>query len=391
MASQDAAPALGVGIIGCGNISTSYLKLAPLFRDIEVRAVADLDWQIAAERGAEFGLPAMDPKALLARDDIAIVVNLTIPAAHTAVTRSILEAGKHAYSEKPFVLDLDEGKAIGALADARGLRVGSAPDTFLGGAHQTARALVDAGGIGRITSGACYFMNHGMEGWHPNPEFFYQPGAGPVFDMGPYYITNLLQLLGPVRAVAALTSTAESERTITSQPRAGQTLTVNTPTNALALLHFEQGATISFSASWDVWAHRHEPMELYGTLGSLYLPDPNFFGGVLEKVDTSGKVEQVDISAHPFAQPNWELETNPRANYRMAGLADMAQAIRQNRPHRCSFDMALHAVDVMESILKSGQGGAFVATSTTFERPAPLTPQDARDLLAGVRAESPAA
>lgn len=218
----------------------------------------------------------MSVDQLLADPSIAIIVNLTIPTAHASVTRSILEAGKHAYSEKPFVLTLAEGEELRALCESTGLRIGSAPDTFLGGAHQTARQAIDEGAVGRIASGTCHVMSHGMEHWHPNPDFFYQPGAGPVLDLGPYYITNLLQLLGPVRQVAALTTAASTHRTISSQPRAGETIPVDTPTTIHALLAFEQGASITLSASWDVWGHRHKPMELYGTDGSLYVPDPNF-------------------------------------------------------------------------------------------------------------------
>lgn len=372
---------LGVGIIGCGNIASTYLRLAPLFKTIELRGVADLNPAAAKAQSEAFGVPAMDVDALLANDDIDIIVNLTVPTAHAAVTRSILEAGKHAYSEKPMVLSLEEGEQIGTLAASKSLRVSSAPDTFLGGAHQTARMAIDAGDVGSITSGTCHLMSHGMEHWHPNPDFFYQPGAGPMFDMGPYYITNLLQLLGPVRQVAALASSAHKERAITSQPRAGEKVPVGTPTDIHALLEFDQGATITLSTSWDVWAHRHAPMELYGTQGSLYLPDPNFFGGTLERVDPTGAIQALTTDGHPLGLANERLDTDPRANYRAAGLADMAAAIQDNRPHRCSFEMALHAVDVMSSILKSGQTNAFVATSTTFKRPEPLMADQAAALM----------
>ena len=211
---------------------------------------------------------------------------------------------------------------------AKNLRVGSAPDTFFGGTHQQARAIVDAGGIGRVTAGTAHVMSHGMEHWHPNPDFFFQPGAGPVLDIGPYYVTNLIQLIGPVKRVAALSSMASNTRTISSEPREGETIPVDTPTNIHALLEFDQGATITLSTSWDVWAHRHEPMELYGTEGSLFVPDPNFFGGVLEQADKSGEVTVVEPWEHPFGVPNQEHETHGMlANYRTAGLADMVDAI----------------------------------------------------------------
>ncbi|KMW60293.1 putative oxidoreductase protein [Candidatus Rhodobacter oscarellae] len=370
---------LGVGIIGCGNISSAYLRLAPMFRDIEVRGVADINLQAAEAQGAAFGVTAYDVNGLLGADDIDIVVNLTIPAAHFEVTRQILQAGKHAYSEKPLVLTLEEGEELRALAAEKGLRVGSAPDTFLGGTHQQARAMIDDGGVGRVVAGTCHVMSHGIEMWHPNPDFFFQPGAGPMLDIGPYYVTNLIQLLGPVKRVAALASAATPTRTITSEPRNGEVIPVDTPTNIHALLEFEQGATITLSTSWDVWAHRHANMELYGTEGSLFVPDPNFFGGDLEVAGTDGEIRGVEAWDHPFGRVNEDRGT---ANYRTAGLADMAQGILQGRAHRCSLELAIHAVDVMTSVLRSGEEGAFVNLSTTCERPEALGPGAAANLLA---------
>ena len=199
---------LGSGILGCGNISAAYMKLAPLFAGIEIRACADLDPAAAKARADEFGLRAETVEGLLSSDDIDLVVNLTIPAAHFEVSKSVLEAGKHVYSEKPFVLSLEEGAELGKIAAAKGLRVGSAPDTFLGGAHQLARHLVDTDAVGKITSGTCFVQSPGMEMWHPNPDFFFKPGGGPVLDLGPYYISNLVQLLGPVASVVAMTGAA---------------------------------------------------------------------------------------------------------------------------------------------------------------------------------------
>ncbi|MEM1286251.1 MAG: Gfo/Idh/MocA family oxidoreductase [Pseudomonadota bacterium] len=373
---------LGVGIIGCGSISATYLRLAPLFRGIAIKAVADINMAAALTRAEEFGTKAVSVEDLLAAADIDIIVNLTIPSAHAAVTRSILEAGKHVYSEKPAVLSLEEGLELQELAISKGPRIGSAPDTFLGGSHQMARALLDDGELGTVVAGTCHFMSHGMEHWHPNPDFFFQPGGGPMLDLGPYYVTNLIQLLGPVKRVAALATAPQTERLISSEPRAGERIPVKTPTNIHALLDFEHGATVTVTTSWDVWAHRHGHMELYGSRGSLFMPDPNMFGGVLEKADADGAVSPVAMWDHPFSVANDRLDTDPRANYRTAGLADIAQAIRDDRPHRCSFDLALHAVDVMVSVIRSGETGEFVDITTRCERPAPLGPEDARTLLA---------
>ena len=373
---------LGIGIIGCGNISTTYLKFAPLFRALEVRAVADIDAAAAEARAAEFGVRAGTVADVMAARDVDVIVNLTVPAAHYEVSRRALEAGKHVYSEKPFVLTLDEGKALRDLAAARGLRVGSAPDTVLGGSHHAARAAIDAGAVGRVIAGTAHVMSHGMEAWHPNPDFFFQPGGGPVLDLGPYYVTNLIQLLGPVRAVAAMANASFATRTIGSGARAGETVPVDTPTNIHALLEFAGGATVTLSASWDVWMHRHGNMELYGTEGSIFVPDPNFFAGTVEVADAGGKLRTIAVEDHPFGKPNMtDGGGRAQANYRCAGLADMAAAIDAGRAHRCDIDLALHAVDVMVSILKAGAEKRWVATSTTCERPAALSAAEASALM----------
>lgn len=371
----------GVGIIGCGNISAAYLRLAPLFKGLEIRAVADMNPAAAAARAKEFGVRAETVAGLLASNDIDMVVNLTIPDAHFGVTKSILEAGKHAYSEKPMVLSLAEGEELRALAAAKGLRVGSAPDTFLGGAHQAARAAIDAGKIGTVVAGTAHVMSHGMEHWHPNPDFFFLPGGGPMLDLGPYYVTNLIQLIGPVKRVAALTSMASPTRTITSEPRRGEVIPVKTPTNIHALLEFANGAAITLSTSWDVWAHRHGNMELYGTEGTLFVPDPNWFSGKVEIARRDGVISELGQPEHPFGIPNQDNHGVMKANYRTAGLADMAAAINEGRPHRCALELALHAVDVMTAVLRSGETGQMITLTTTCARPDALPPAAARALL----------
>ncbi len=374
---------LGVGIIGCGNISDTYLRLAPLFRGIEVRACADRVEAAAQARAQEFGVRAMSVDALLASDDIAVIVNLTIPEAHFEVSRTALEAGKHVYSEKPFVLSVEDGLRLKAMADEKNLRVGSAPDTFLGGVHQLARQLIDEGAVGRITSGTAHVMSRGMESWHPNPDFFFLPGAGPVLDVGPYYVANLINLIGPVKRVAALANTARPTRTIgAAGPRQGETIPVRTPTTIQAVLEFASGAVVTLGASWDVLAHRHGHMELYGSEGTLYLPDPNWFGGVLEVTSADGTTRTPGHADHPFSLPNHGKPEPTLANYRTAGLADMALAIIEGREARCGLEQALHGIEVMTSILKSAESGAFVDLQTTCSRPAPLDAEAARALLA---------
>ncbi|MEM9523029.1 MAG: Gfo/Idh/MocA family oxidoreductase [Pseudomonadota bacterium] len=374
--------ALGVGLIGCGNISKAYLQLGPQFGGFEIRAVADIDAVAAKSRATEFGVRAMTVEELLNAADIDVVVNLTIPSAHFEVSAAILEAGKHVYSEKPLVLTLEEGAELRRRAERAGLRVGCAPDTFLGGAHQQVRALIDEGAIGKVVSGTAHVMGRGMEHWHPNPDFFFRRGAGPVLDVGPYYITNLIQLLGPVARVGSMSTSATPTRTILSDPRKGEVIPVETPTTIHALLEFASGAIVTLGASWDVQAHRHAHLELYGTKGSLFAPDPNFFGGQPEIAGPDGTIRPVDPWDHPLGRPNVQPDSaTPRANYRTAGLADMIAAIRENRAHRCALELALHAVDAMTSILRSGESGAFMELSTTCERPAPLNPRAAEELL----------
>lgn len=377
------AKTYGVGIIGAGNISEAYLRLAPLFKGIEVRAVADIKPEAAKARSEQFGVAAQTPDELLKNSEIDVVVNLTIPAAHYQVSMDAISAGKHTYSEKPFVLSLDEGEALKKAAEERNLRVGSAPDTFLGGAHQQVRNLVDSGKLGRIASGTTHIMSRGAEHWHPNPDFFYQPGAGPVLDMGPYYITDLVQLIGPVRRVTAFTGMARTERLVTAEgPQKGTYIKVGTPTTIHGVLEFHSGAIVTIGASWDVFSHGHHNIELYGTAGTVYVPDPNFFGGDVVVADQDGNKTKLDPWDHPFGKTNHaDKAGNSRANYRTAGLADMMASIELGRPARCGLDTALHVVDVMTSLLHAGAMGEVITLTTTCERPQALGPDEARALL----------
>lgn len=377
------AKTFGVGIMGAGNISSAYLKLAPMFKGLEVRAVADIIPAAAQKRAEEFGVKAQTPDELLKNSEIDVVVNLTIPATHYGVSMDIVSAGKHAYSEKPFVLSLEEGMALKKAADDRGLKVGSAPDTFMGGAHQQAREIIDSGKLGKIMSGTTHVMSRGMEHWHPNPDFFFQPGAGPILDLGPYYVTNLIHLLGPVKRLSAFTNMARTEREVTAEgPFKGTFVKVGTPTTIHGVLEFDSGAIVTIGASWDVAAHGHHNIELYGTDGSIFVPDPNFFGGDLITANIAGERSNVTPWDHPFGKANQGLDTDqPRANYRAAGLADMMASIDGGYRARCGLDVALHAVDVMTSLLKAGESGQVLTLSTTCERPLALSPADAQALL----------
>jgi predicted dehydrogenase len=347
-----------------------------------VRACADLRPEVAERQGAKFGVEAVPIDALLSRDDIGIVVNLTVPAAHSAVSLAALSAGKHVFSEKPLAVDLALGRKVVEEAESRGLLVGCAPDTFLGAGGRLARRLLDEGAVGRVLAGTAFVMSHGMEHWHPDPEFFFKAGGGPVLDVGPYYVTALVNLLGPVARVASMTGTGLPERVVTAQgPRKGHRIKVETPTTALSLLEFASGAQVIFGASWDVWRHSHPPIELYGTDGTLRVPDPNFFGGVVETTVRGGDWEEHDSRTMPLGALNWPAEAPRTANYRALGVAEMAASLRNGGPHRASGRLALHALEVMTAILEAGATGKPVALATTTERPAPLPEPQAAKLF----------
>ena len=374
----------GVGIIGAGNISASYLRLAPMFKGFEIRGVADILPDAAKKRSREFNVPAMRPDAMLQSAEIDVILNLTIPSAHHAVSRDAISAGKHVYSEKPFVLSVEEGQALKKAAEERHLFVCSAPDTFLGGAHQQVREILDSGQIGKVVSGTTHTMNRGMEHWHPNPDFFFQVGGGPMLDLGPYYVTALIQLIGPVKRVTAFTSTPRPRRIVTTPnvPMTGKSIEVATPTTIHGVLEFGSGAIVTIGASWDVLSHGHHNIELYAAEGSVFEPDPNFFGGDIVIADRSGTRTKVEPWRHPFGKTNQTDNSGARrANYRGAGLADMIAAIERGRPARCSLDLALHAIDVLSSLLKAGETGQVLTLATTCSRPAPLGPVEAEALL----------
>jgi predicted dehydrogenase len=362
---------VGIGVIGCGVISSAYLTAAKGFPILEIRGLADMNPAAAQARAKEFGLKAKSVEALLSDPTVEIILNLTIPKAHVEVGLRALKAGKHVYSEKPLGVVFKDGRKLIDFAAKRKLRVGSAPDTFLGGAHQTCRRLIDAGKIGTPVGGTAYFMCPGHERWHPAPDFYYQKGGGPVLDMAPYYITDLVNLLGPVARVAAMTSMPKKKRTITSQPRNGETIPVEVATHAAGTLEFVSGALVQMAMSFDVPAHRHLPIEIYGTNGTLVVPDPNRFGG------------EIEFAAQ---RDDWmSLKTDmPYAdgNYRSIGLADMAYAILSKRQHRASGALALHVLEVMEAFDRSAASGKVVAITTRPERPAPLDQSLVRRKLA---------
>ena len=362
-----------IGIVGCGDISNAYLRGAARSQLIRVKSCADLNAAAAQAKASEYGATAVPVDVLLADPDIEIVINLTVPLAHGPVSRQIITAGRHVYSEKPLAARFTEAQALMLAAAGRGVRVGCAPDTFLGAAHQACRRAIDAGRIGRPIAGAAAVLSHGMEHWHPNPEFFFKRGGGPIHDVGPYYVTQLVNLLGPVTRVTAQASSASSTRTVTSEPRRGQVIEVEVPTTVHGVLSFAGGANVSLTASWDVWQHRRLPFEIYGSAGSMLVPDPNFFGGTPQITARDSDWQALDISAHPFGIPNRTLRSGAQvADYRIIGLLDMAAALRQGRAHRANGDLALHVLEVLDAFERSSVEGRHVMIETPCERPEPV-------------------
>jgi predicted dehydrogenase len=353
--------ALNIGIIGVGTISAQYFAEFPKLAGLRVVAVADVNEARAAEVAAEQGVEALSVDALLTDPRIDAVLNLTIPAAHVEIATRALRAGKHVYGEKPLALDPDEAAAMLELARRQGLRVGSAPDTVLGTGIQTARALLDSGAVGEPVAAAVHWSSPGHELWHPAPQFYYQPGGGPLFDMAPYYLTSLVTLLGPVVRVSGVATRSARQRTIATGSQAGAAVPVNVDTHVSAILEHANGLTSTLTVSFEVWASRAPLFELYGTAGTIAVPDPNRF---------SDPVEVWTVDA-----PEW-TEVPVSAGYADAGrgfgLADMAHAIETGRPHRASGELAFHVLEIMDAVLRAAHEHRMVDLTSTVARPEPV-------------------
>ncbi|MVA76303.1 gfo/Idh/MocA family oxidoreductase [Auraticoccus sp. F435] len=348
---------VGVGVIGAGTISTQYLTNLTSFPDLDVRFVADLDLERARSQAEEFRVPGSgSAEQLLADDAIEIVVNLTVPVAHAEVARAALEAGKHVWNEKPITLDTTSAQELLELADRVGRRVATAPDTFLGAGLQSALRLVASGRIGTPMSAHSMMLSPGPESWHPNPDFLFAVGAGPLYDIGPYYLTALAQFFGPVTRVHATLSQSRTERVIGSGPRAGQTFPVEVPTHVTALYEFASGQTASSTFSFDSHLRRVQ-LEVAGTDATLEVPDPNTFEGDLV-LHTAGEAQT--------------LPSTGSTSTRGTGVLELARAIRAGRPERASGALAFHVLDVMQATIQAGESGQPVDVSSRFEVVEPL-------------------
>jgi predicted dehydrogenase len=350
---------MGVAVVGCGTISHEYLRNLATFPDLQVLVCSDVDTDRAKRVAEQYGVPDAGPvDSALAHPGVDLVVNLTVPAAHVPVSIAALEAGKHVYTEKPLSLDVSTGQALLATADSAGLRVGAAPDTFLGAGLQTACRLVAGGAIGVAQSGLALLTGPGPESWHSNPEFLYAPGGGPLFDMAPYHLTALTTVLGPVAAVIAGVRQARAERTIGSGPRAGTRFPVQVPTHVSAVLEFARGPMITAVFSFDSPV-QHDLFELTGTDASLTMPNPNAFDGS-PLLRRAGEPEWTPIP-----------ERGPTVG-RGLGVLDMVRAIRTGVPHRATGAQALHVVEVMTAIVEAARSGASVMVRSTFAAVEPL-------------------
>ncbi|MEX1019166.1 MAG: Gfo/Idh/MocA family oxidoreductase [Litorilinea sp.] len=362
---------VNVGIIGCGAISGIYLQSPKTFPILNIVACADLDPAKAQAKADEHGLRALAVEELLRDPEIEIVLNLTIPGAHAQVGLAAVGNGKSVYSEKPLALSTAEATPLLEQATRAGLRVGCAPDTFLGGGLQTCRQLIDAGAIGEPVAATAFMMSHGHEHWHPSPEFYYKPGGGPMFDMGPYYLTALVHLLGPVRRVTGATRTTFAQRTISSEPLAGAVIDVEVPTHVVGLLDFAAGPVATIITTFDVWTSDLPRIEIYGTEGTMSVPDPNTFGGPV-RIRRHREAEWIDV---PLRFP---YTTNSRG----LGLADMAHALVDGRVHRASGELAFHVLEIMEAIHRASDDDRHIQLASTCSRPAPLIPDAAPGILA---------
>ncbi len=351
---------VGVGVIGAGVISTQYLDNLTAFPDLEVLFVADLDLERASGQAAKYGIPQSGSVAeLLAHPDIEIVVNLTIPAAHVDVALQALAAGKNVWTEKPFALDRESGRRLLDEAKRLGLRVATAPDTFLGAGLQTALRLIGDGTIGTPLTALALMQSPGPESWHPNPEFLFQEGGGPLFDIGPYYLTTLVQVFGPARRVTATASTSRKVRTIGSGPRAGTEFDVTVPTHHAALIEFESGASAQTIFSFESHRARTGFVEVSGSAATIQFPDPNNFDGdsvIFDGTDDAGR----------------SVAAVGSVSGRGTGVAELAQSIRAGRPERAAGEQAFHVLDIMVSIAESARLGRTVDIESSFVKSPPV-------------------
>lgn len=349
-----------IGVVGCGTISSIYFEnLTKLFVNTEVYACADIVKERAVEAANKFNIPhVMSTEELLQCEDIQIVLNLTIPKVHFEVCKAALLAGKHIYVEKPLSLTMEQGSELVKLASEKNLMIGGAPDTFLGGGLQTCRKLIEDGFIGTPIAATAFMTCHGHESWHPDPEFYYQTGGGPMFDMGPYYLTALISLLGEAKTVCGMTKITFPQRTITSAKKFGKVIDVEVPTHVAGTIEFKNGAIATMITSFDIWSSTLPRIEIYGSLGTLIVPDPNTFGGpVMLKMAHNNEFKEIPLT-HIYSD-----------NSRGLGVADMARCVETGAKPRANGELTNHVLEIMHAFHISSDTKKYVDLSTHCEQP----------------------
>lgn len=372
---------MNLGVVGCGHVSRQYLKGLANTESIEVTGCYDLDRLQADALAGAYGIPKVygEISALLNEPDTDIVLNLTPPLSHAAISRAALEAGKHVYSEKPLAASREEARQLLTIAANNGVRLACAPDTFLGSGIQTARKLLDDGWIGAPVGVGAFFLSHGVEHFHPSPDFFYGPLGGPVLDVGPYYLTALVNFLGPVKRVTGMAQTTYAERRITSKERYGELIVVETPTHVSATLEFERGILGTLLATFDVWATRLPFIEIYGAEGTLSTPDPDSWDGtpfMRRYGDEERRMLDLERNVSWTPVTPSHQSTYQTGGARGIGVEDLAQSLIDDRPHRASAEMAYHVLDVALSIAEAAETSQHIDVLSTCSRPAPV-PSDA--------------
>ena len=380
-----------VGVIGCGNIADIYFKNSKqFFNNFEIDACADINEEASKIFAKKYNVRQLSVEDILADKEIEFIINLTTPNVHYEVSKSIIESNKHSYSEKPLSIEFDDGKKLNDLAEENNVYVGCAPDTFLGAGIQTARNLLDDNAIGNVQLGSISMAVPGHEMWHPNPDFYYKYGGGPILDMGPYYFTALVSLLGPVVNVDSKIKSVYKKRVIGSGNRKNKEIIVDIPTSIISHLEFKSGALIDAFFSFDIWKHNKSHIELYGDKGSLSVPDPNMFGGELLKCASKGgewesiPTTHMNLGKYNIEKNHERVNEDPTvANYRGIGVSEMIDSIKKGKKNRCSGELSLHVLDIMDSILESGKSRKKVNLRSECEKPEYFSEEENKKLLKG--------
>ena len=378
-----------IGLIGCGHIAETYFRAEKYFNNIKIIKCADINEKASKRCALNFGIKSVTVNELLKDNEIEIILNLTIPKAHYQISKKALINGKHVYSEKPLAINLNDGKTLLKISKKKKLYLGNAPDTFLGGGIQKSKELVEKNIIGNVKLGNAVFAFPGIQSYHPNPEpWFTKKEGGPVIDMGPYYITALVNLLGPAKKVTGTIIQGQKYRTIGIGPKKGKKFKVECPTTYLSTITFKNNSVIRLTLSFDVIAHQRNHIELYGEKGSMIVPDPNMFGGSVLTCNKLGdNWKEFKTTKMPLGRINIRTqssranETPTNANYRGVGLSEMAYSIENKRKHLCNGEISLHVLDIITSIMKAAKSGKIQYIESFCAKPKKFSKLDIKKLL----------